>query len=121
MEEEVAFVKRQIWEQLYSTSKNSESNTGEFRIKIRWKTSEDDTTNGSYNYDNLHNMFSKVRYHIEFSTLHICFTRDAYYYFLFKYGNVAALVVSSKKGRAMVEFGDRSAAVSIQVFRDKII
>lgn len=116
----MAFVKKQIWEQLYSTSKNSESNTGEFRIKIRWKI-PDDMTNGSYNYDNLHNMFSKVRYHIKFSTLHICFTIETYYYFLFKYGDVAALVVSSKKGRAMVEFGDRSAAVSIQVFRDKII
>lgn len=86
VEEEVAFVKKQIWEQLYGLSKNSASNVGEFRIKIRWKVQEDDTTNGGYNYDNLHTMFSK-------------------------YGDVAALVISStKKGRAMVEFGDKSAA-----------
>lgn len=84
VEEEIAFVQRQIWEQLHGSSKDS--NIGEFKIKIRWKAQEDDPTNGGYNYDNLHRMFSK-------------------------YGDVAALVVSSaKKGRAMVEFGDKSAA-----------
>lgn len=86
VEEEIAFVQRQIWEQLHGLSKDSESNTGDFRIKIRWKVQEGDSTNGGYNYDNLHKMFSK-------------------------YGDIAALVVSSaKKGRGMVEFGDKSAA-----------
>ncbi|XP_029159651.1 dnaJ homolog subfamily C member 17 [Nylanderia fulva] len=86
VEEEIAFVQRQIWEQLHGSSKDSKSNTGDFRIKIRWKVQEGDSTNGGYNYDNLYIMFSK-------------------------YGEVAALVVSSaKKGRAMVEFGDKSAA-----------
>lgn len=86
VEEEIAFVQKQIWEQLHSSSKDSESNTGDFRIKIRWKAQKDDSTNGGYNYDNLHKMFSK-------------------------YGDIIALVVSyAKKGRAMVEFGDKSAA-----------
>lgn len=86
VEEEIAFVQKQIWEQLHGLSKKSENKVGEFRIKIRWKIQKDDSTNGGYNDDNLHKMFSK-------------------------YGDVAALVVSSaKKGRAMVEFGDKSAA-----------
>ncbi|CAL1674139.1 unnamed protein product [Lasius platythorax] len=86
VEEEVAFVQRQIWEQLHGLSKNSKSNIEDFRIKIRWKAQEGDPTNGGYNYDNLHKMFSK-------------------------YGDITALVISSaKKGRAMVEFGDKSAA-----------
>lgn len=61
MEEEIAFVQKQIWEQLHGSSKKSENKAGEFRIKIRWKTQENDSTNGGYNYDNLHKMFSKVR------------------------------------------------------------
>lgn len=61
VEEEIAFVQRQIWEQLHGSSKNSESDVGDFRMKIRWKVQEGDSTNGGYNYDNLHGMFSKVR------------------------------------------------------------
>lgn len=60
MEEEVAFVERQIWEQLHSSLKTS-NDVGEFRIKIRWKAKEGDSSNGGYNYDNLHRMFSKVK------------------------------------------------------------
>ncbi|XP_011141931.1 dnaJ homolog subfamily C member 17 isoform X2 [Harpegnathos saltator] len=87
VEEEIALLQKQIWEQLHGISKDSESsNVTDFRIKIRWKAQEKDPLSGGYNYDNLHKMFSK-------------------------YGDVIALVVSSsKKGSAMVEFGDKSAA-----------
>ncbi|KAH0946590.1 hypothetical protein HN011_009975 [Eciton burchellii] len=86
VEEEVAFVQKQIWEQLHGSLKNLESDVGDFKIKIRWKVQEGDSLNGGYNYDNLHKMFSK-------------------------YGDVVALVISSvKKGRAMVEFGNKYAA-----------
>lgn len=83
VEEEIAFVQRQIWKQFHSSE---DSNIEDFRIKIRWKAQKDDPTNGGYNHDNLHRIFSK-------------------------YGDIAALVVSStKKGRAIVEFGNKSAA-----------
>lgn len=86
VEEEIAFVQRQIWEQLHGSSKNPEADVGEYRIKIRWKVEESDSSNGGYNYDNLHRMFSK-------------------------YGDVAALVLSlAKKGRAMIEFESKNAA-----------
>lgn len=57
VEEEVAFVQRQIWEQFHGSSKDSNIDS---RIKIRWKAQENDPTNGGYNYDNLHRIFSKV-------------------------------------------------------------
>lgn len=71
MEEEIAFVQKQIWEQLHGLSKKSENKVGEFRIKIRWKVQEDDSTNGGYNYDNMHKMFSKVRLSILIPMLYI--------------------------------------------------
>lgn len=62
VEEEIAFVEKQIREQLHSSSKSTKSSTVEdFRIKIKWKEQKDDPSNGGYNYDNLHKMFSKVR------------------------------------------------------------
>lgn len=61
VEEEIAFVQKQIWEQLHGPSKNAESNAGEFRIKIRWKAQESDPLNSGYDYDSLHRMFSKVK------------------------------------------------------------
>lgn len=87
VEEEIAFVQKQIWEQLHGLSKSTESsNVKDFRIKIRWKVQEGDPLNGGYDYDNLYRMFSK-------------------------YGDIAALVVSSrKKGKAMIEFRSKSAA-----------
>ncbi|KAG5331861.1 DJC17 protein, partial [Acromyrmex charruanus] len=86
IEEEMVFTRELFLEKLKSSSDDLTSNVGDFRIKIRWKVQDGDLTNGGYNYDNLHKMFSK-------------------------YGDVAVLVVSStKKGSAMIEFGDKNAA-----------
>ncbi|XP_012527285.1 dnaJ homolog subfamily C member 17 [Monomorium pharaonis] len=84
MEEEMMFTRKLFSEKLCK-SDNSMSNIGDFRIKLKWKV-QDGSTNGGYNYDNLYQMFSK-------------------------YGNIAALVISStKKGSAMVEFKEKNAA-----------
>jgi len=90
MEEEMIFARELFLEELRSknsgSSKNPASDVGDFRIKIRWKIQDGDPTNGGYNHDNLYKIFSK-------------------------YGDIAALVVSSaKKGSAMIEFGSKSAA-----------
>lgn len=118
VEEEIAFVQRQIWEQFHGSSKDS--NIEDFKIKIRWKTQEDDPTNGGYNYDNLHRIFSKVTIILQFQN-YTNFQVFLLSIFL-QYGDVAALVVSStKKGRAMVEFGDKSAAVSKMFYSGTIV
>lgn len=86
IEEEMMFARKLFLENLYSSLNTSTSNMEDFRIKIRWKVQDGDQTNGGYNYDNLHTIFSK-------------------------YGDIGALVISStKKGSAMVEFGDKNAA-----------
>ncbi|KAL0108643.1 hypothetical protein PUN28_015241 [Cardiocondyla obscurior] len=85
IEEEMVFTRKLFLEKLHESSNNSTSDVGDFRIKIRWKVPDGDSTNGGYNYDNLHKIFSK-------------------------YGDIGALVVSTKKGSAMVEFGDKNAA-----------
>lgn len=84
MEEEMVFTRKLFSEKLHG-SKNSTSNVDDFRIKIKWKV-QDGSTNGGYNYNNLYQIFSK-------------------------YGDIAALVVSStKKGSALIEFQDKNAA-----------
>lgn len=86
VEQEMLFTKKLLLEKLYSSLNVSMSNVGDFRIKIRWKVKDGDQTNGGYNYNNLHQIFSK-------------------------YGDLTAVVISStKKGSALVEFGDKSAA-----------
>lgn len=84
MEEEMVFTREVFLKNLSNPSNDSES-IGEFRIKIRWKVEDGDTTNGGYNSDNLHQMF-------------------------FKYGDVTVVVSSKKKGNAMVEFENKNAA-----------
>lgn len=60
--------------------------SSKYRIKIKWKAEKDDKSNGGYNTENL--------------------TR-----FLNKYGDITALLISSKKpGSAMVEFKNQDAA-----------
>jgi len=86
IEEEMVFTRNLFLEKLYGSLNASTSKVGDFRIKIRWKVQDGDQTNGGYNYDKLHKIFSK-------------------------YGDIAALVISStKKGSAMIEFEDKNAA-----------
>ncbi|XP_070150363.1 dnaJ homolog subfamily C member 17 [Polyergus mexicanus] len=85
LEEEI-LIQKQRMRNLCKEFDKKEFNTKSFIIKIRWHTQEDDPSNGGYNYDVLYKMFSK-------------------------YGDIVALVVSStKRGTAMVEFEDKSAA-----------
>ncbi|KAJ8673713.1 hypothetical protein QAD02_004975 [Eretmocerus hayati] len=58
------------------------------RVKIKWKANQDDPDNGGYNHENLHR-------------------------FLSKHGEISELVLlSTKKGRALVEYKSREAAES---------
>ncbi|XP_014479906.1 PREDICTED: dnaJ homolog subfamily C member 17 [Dinoponera quadriceps] len=86
VQEEVMSVLEEIRKLHHCMPNNSKSSkVGDFKIKIRWKSREEDSSNGGYNYNNLHKMFSK-------------------------YGDIEVLVVSLKKGRAIVEFGNKDAA-----------
>ncbi|KAL6421519.1 hypothetical protein ACFW04_014283 [Cataglyphis niger] len=82
--EEVLIEKQRI-QKLCKEFGKKESSTKSFIIKIRWHTQEDDPSNGGYNYNVLYKMFSK-------------------------YGDIVALVISAKKGTAMVEFANKNAA-----------
>ncbi|XP_012275913.1 dnaJ homolog subfamily C member 17 [Orussus abietinus] len=83
VEEEVAFVRQKIFEQLHGHNKSAPTDC---RIKLKWKVAKDDSENGGYNYDVLHRMLSK-------------------------YGDIGALVISSNKnGRALVEYKEATAA-----------
>ncbi|XP_078482410.1 dnaJ homolog subfamily C member 17 isoform X2 [Ciona intestinalis] len=55
------------------------------RLKLRWRSLKDDETNGGYNEDMLKKMFSK-------------------------YSNVNGLILSKKKGSAIIELADAKAA-----------
>lgn len=96
VEEEKAFVRRQVEE---------EKKTGRFfvnqiptedqshRLKLRWRSAKDDTENGGYTHENLHKILSK-------------------------HGDIMALIMSKKKGSAMVEFRT-SGAASMAVLLEK--
>lgn len=62
VEEEVAFVRQQVLEELRKTRLGgSQSNDpNELRVKIKWKAGKDDPKNGGYDYDTLHRILSKV-------------------------------------------------------------
>lgn len=90
LDKENEILKRQIYNDRVQTQMSSSStsswDSSKHRIKIKWKVSKDDSTNGGYNTENL--------------------TK-----FLNKYGDIMALVVSSKKmGSAVIEFKTQDAA-----------
>lgn len=67
-------------------SGSKEWDSSKYRIKIKWKADKQDKTNGGYDEDSLRN-------------------------FMKKYGDIVALVVSSKKnGNAIIEFKTQEAA-----------
>lgn len=82
LEEEQELMRKQLREE---QSKASAYDSTQHRIKIKWKSDKDDRENGGYNSENLQQ-------------------------FLKKYGDIAALVISSKKkGSALVEFKSQEA------------
>lgn len=87
LEEENEIMRQQIYKDRCSAqSMNSSWDSSKHRIKIKWNADKDDASNGGYNYENL--------------------TK-----FLNKYGDIVALLVSSKKkGSGIVEFKTQDAA-----------
>lgn len=88
VEEENDILSKRIYAERQSTPTVSSSSwdSSKHRIKIKWKAAKDDETNGGYNTENL--------------------TK-----FLNKYGDIVALLTSSKKkGSAVVEFKEQDAA-----------
>jgi len=87
LEEENEILRQQIYRERQSTQMTSSAwDSSKHRIKIKWNADKDDPLNGGYNYENL--------------------TK-----FLNKYGDIVALLVSSKKtGSGIVEFKTQDAA-----------
>lgn len=83
LEEEAALMRKQLQEE---KQKVNVYDSAQHRIKIKWKSEKDDATNGGYNSENLSQ-------------------------FLKKYGDISALVISSKKkGSGLVEFKTQEAS-----------
>ncbi|XP_054011594.1 dnaJ homolog subfamily C member 17 [Hylaeus anthracinus] len=85
VEEEIAFMKKKIAEQS-GFYKESEVDSGSYKIKIKWKSKKNNLDNDEYDYDKLYQIFSK-------------------------YGDIAALIVSpTKNGSALVEYQNKNDA-----------
>ncbi|XP_008559638.1 dnaJ homolog subfamily C member 17 [Microplitis demolitor] len=84
VEEEIQLMNKQIYEQIHGINKSAVGHN-ETRVNIRWKADKDDASNGGYNESNLHQILSK-------------------------YGDIVAIAMLTKRGRAMVEFKDSEAA-----------
>lgn len=90
LEEENEILRQQIYMERQKTKVSSSSlaswDSSKHRIKLKWNADKDDSANGGYNNENL--------------------TK-----FLNKYGDIVALLVSSKKkGSGIVEFKSQDAA-----------
>lgn len=90
VEEEVSFINQQIHQQMRKDQSNAAKRFKDDpemsgKVKIKWRADKNDAENGGYNQEVLNRIFAK-------------------------YGDVVGLVVSSKRGRALVEFRERSAA-----------
>lgn len=98
IEEENEILRQQIYKDRVSHATASASwDSSKHRIKIKWKAEKDDALNGSYNKENL--------------------TK-----FLFKYGDIEALLISTKKnGSAVVEFKSQDAAEMAVTYEKGII
>lgn len=58
MEEEIALINKQIYNERNQTEEVWDSS--KHRIKVKWKTTKNDPTNGGYNQELLHKFFMKV-------------------------------------------------------------
>lgn len=85
VQEEIKLLQKEINKELRKSERIFEDGSL-YRIKVEWKADEGDEKNGGYDSETLHRIFKK-------------------------YGDISALVVSSKKkGQALVEFESRDAA-----------
>lgn len=87
VEEEAEYLRKN----LFNESNKSETSSDQHRLKLKWKAHKSDATNGGYSEEVL--------------------TK-----FLSKYGSISALVLSRKKGSALVEYSTmRSAQMCINI------
>ncbi|XP_047115021.1 dnaJ homolog subfamily C member 17 [Schistocerca piceifrons] len=93
VEEEIRYVQKIIEEEREQRANRREQEANnQYRLRIRWNVNKSDVNNGGYSYDMLHKLLSK-------------------------YGNVVALILSpKKKGRALVEFESKDAAIMAQKY-----
>ncbi|KAF6212171.1 hypothetical protein GE061_012692 [Apolygus lucorum] len=85
--EEMQKVKEQIRAEMFARHSDLEEDGSAYRLKVKWKSDKTDDSNGGYDSENLHKIFSK-------------------------YGNISCIVVSQKKkGSALLEFETKSSAV----------
>lgn len=97
LEDENEFLRQQIYKERQTQATLSTWDSSKHRIKIKWNVGKDDTANGGYNHENL--------------------TK-----FLNKYGDMVALLVSSKKkGSGIVEFKSQDAAEMAIAYEKGII
>lgn len=98
LEEENEILRQQIYKERQSTKPSTTSwDSSKHRIKIKWNADKDDPNNGGYSSENL--------------------TK-----FLNKYGDIVALIVSSKKkGSGIVEFKTQDAAEMAMAYEKGII
>ncbi|XP_018325701.1 dnaJ homolog subfamily C member 17 [Agrilus planipennis] len=92
VEEEMEYIMRKIREEKPKNTQIDRWNPSEHRIKIKWKATKNDPDNGGY-------------------------TQEILSKFLSKYGDLSALIMSSKKkGSALVEFTtQRAAEMAVQL------
>lgn len=86
LEEEITRMREEIEKQNRLSQEQTDTSSN-YRIKIKWKAASNDVNNGGYDYDSL-------------------------YRILYKHGDIVALVFSTKKGRAMVEYKNKKSAQS---------
>lgn len=86
LEEEITRMKEEIEKQNRLSQEQTDTSSN-YRIKIKWKAASNDVNNGGYDYDSL-------------------------YRILYKHGDIDALVLSTKRGRAMVEYKNKKSAQS---------
>ena len=88
VQEEIKLLQEEISRELGSNVNNLTEDGSLYKIIIEWKAEKNDGENGGYNEDVLNRIFKK-------------------------YGDVVAVVVSTKKkGQGLIEFKEKRAAVS---------
>ncbi|CAD6241005.1 GSCOCG00009060001-RA-CDS [Cotesia congregata] len=88
VQEEIDLMNKQIYEQVHGSKTVGVNDT---RVNIRWKAEKNDPDNGGYNESNLQQILSK-------------------------YGDIVAIAMLTKKGRALAEFKDSEAAkMAVQI------
>lgn len=60
VEEEIAFMKKYFEERSKTFYKKSEIDSGSYKLKVKWKSRKNQSNNNEYDYDTLHQIFSKV-------------------------------------------------------------